>query len=353
MLGENGQGKTNLLESIYLLCRGRSFRPGDTNSWLGRSELPSATIIASVEGKGGQTDEIKLVIEGKRRQFSINNKRCTKAALMARFPCVLFSPESLGAIKEGPDARRQLIDDLVISHSPRQATILEQYQRALRSRNRWLRDSKKGLLADQSEIHRVLDSLQPNFLDLATQVTVSRLEAIQAILPDLGETMATLFPSQNVDISVDYVISGKTYRSPERDKIYTTLGSRLRELRNAELDSGISLVGPQKHDIQFLFSGNDSRFYCSQGQQRGLILSFKMAQIMYHYKVHQEYPILLLDDVLSELDQQKRTNLIEALRGIRSQILVTTTDLSFPLDFGNRDLAVYQVVQGEIVESAS
>ncbi|MCB0394519.1 MAG: AAA family ATPase, partial [Bdellovibrionales bacterium] len=77
LLGENGQGKTNLLEAIYLLCRGRSFRPGDVSTWLGESELPSSTLIATVEGNNGQTDEIKLILEGKRRQFFINDKRCT------------------------------------------------------------------------------------------------------------------------------------------------------------------------------------------------------------------------------------------------------------------------------------
>ena len=358
LLGENGQGKTNLLEAIYLLCRGRSFRPGNVSTWLGKTCSDErgdsiAVIAGSIESHNGQYDEVKMAIEGKRCNFSLNGKRATRATILSHFPCVLFSPESLAAIKEGPNSRRQLVDDLLISHSPISASLLDQYQKALRSRNCWLKEAKKGNLSDHTEIHRVLDSLGPGFLDLASQLVVARLEVMHALLPGLKEAMGKIFPSANVDISVDYLISGESALDWNASKVHFVLEERASQLRNAEIDSGISLVGPQKHDIQFLFGGNDSRYFCSQGQQRSLILSFKMAQIMYHYKVHQEYPILLLDDVLSELDQEKRTNLIEALKGIRSQILVTTTDLFFPWDFGDRDLAIHQVVNGEIVEVVS
>jgi DNA replication and repair protein RecF len=351
LLGENGQGKTNLLEALFLISRGRSFRPGDITAWLGPDESSVATIQAVIDRKDQQTDEIKMVLEGKRRSFFVNGKRSSRAQLMSRYPCVLFSPESLGVIKDGPDARRQLVDDLVVSHSPLKSHLVDQYQQALRSRNRWLRDVKLGVVADKDEAERVLDSMQPGFLTQAVELTLARLEALEAISPHFRHHAKMAFPDSDVDISVDYSISGVKVREPDHAAIRRMMEVRLAQLRNAELTSGTSLVGPHKHDIEFLFAGNNSRFFCSQGQQRALILSFKIAQIMYHYGVHQEYPILLLDDVLSELDQQRRTNLIEALKSIRSQILVTTTDLSFPLDFGNTDIAVFQVARGEIIEA--
>lgn len=100
------------------------------------------------------------------------------------------------------------------------------------------------------------------------------------------------------------------------------------ELKDAEIAYGSSLVGPQKHDVTFLYNQNDSRFYCSQGQQRAMILSFKMAQIVYHRKAFGVYPILMLDDVLSELDLAKREKLILFLKDIDTQIFLTTTDLN-------------------------
>jgi DNA replication and repair protein RecF len=107
-------------------------------------------------------------------------------------------------------------------------------------------------------------------------------------------------------------------------------------------------VGPQRHDIRVLFAGKDSRFFCSQGQQRALILSFKMAQILYHYRAHQVYPFLLLDDVLSELDPVRRSNLVTFLKDIPAQIFITTTDLSFTMNFGDRRLSVFRIHQGTV-----
>jgi DNA replication and repair protein RecF len=120
------------------------------------------------------------------------------------------------------------------------------------------------------------------------------------------------------------------------------------ELRESEIQSGLSLVGPHKHDIRILFAGKDSRFFCSQGQQRALILSFKMAQILYHQRAHQVHPFLLLDDVLSELDPVRRSNLVAFLKDIPAQIFLTATDLSFPMDFGSHRLSVFRIEDGTV-----
>src|SRR5262249_11042220 len=134
----------------------------------------------------------------------------------------------------------------------------------------------------------------------------------------------------------------------DRLKILDIMHQRSLDLRSKELDSGMTLVGPHRHDIRFLFAGKDSRYFCSQGQQRALILSYKMAQIMYHSRTHQVFPFLLLDDVLSELDPDRRTNLVRFLKVIPSQIFLTTTDLSFSLDFGDRSLSVFRIENGVI-----
>src|SRR6185312_16818402 len=167
----------------------------------------------------------------------------------------------------------------------------------------------------------------------ATDLTWQRLEALRAILEDLNQAMNSISKNQNVDISVEYVISGENALKMSYSDVENSLQKRVLELSDAELASGSSLVGPQKHDIVFLYDQNDSRFYCSQGQQRALILSFKMAQIVYHRRVHGTYPALLLDDVLSELDPARRSSLVKFLKDIPAQIFLTTTDLSFAMDF--------------------
>ncbi|MCB0362167.1 MAG: DNA replication and repair protein RecF [Bdellovibrionales bacterium] len=352
LLGENGQGKTNLVESICIAARGLSFRPGSANNWLGNVNKLSGQIAARLDKRAGLSYEVKVNFEGKRKSHFIDNKRASRASLMKEFSCVLFSPESLSAIKGSPEMRRELIDDLLVSHLPGAADLIGQYERILLSRGRLLREVKKGWIKADSDFYRVLDSMEPRFIERATLLTSARIRALHEIQPELQAKMRMLFPRSPVDISVDYLISGESALNWERSRIETTFAESLKKLRVAEIESGGNLVGPQKHDIQFRYQGEDARFFCSQGQQRGLILSFKLAQIMYHYKVHQEYPVLLMDDVLSELDQERRTNLIGALTRLDSQILVTATDLSFSMNFGSSELSVYQVINGKIVEAS-
>ena len=127
------------------------------------------------------------------------------------------------------------------------------------------------------------------------------------------------------------------------------LRNRMKELAHAELKSGISLVGPQKHDVIFLYNGKDSRFFCSQGQQRTIILAYKMAQIVYHQKIHGFYPLLLLDDVLSELDLLKQESLISTLNQTETQTFVTTTDVSLLSKLSMSKASVFKIKNGQII----
>jgi DNA replication and repair protein RecF len=147
---------------------------------------------------------------------------------------------------------------------------------------------------------------------------------------------------------VEYVISSEKALLYSPDQVHDLMKKRLIQLHDAELSSGASLVGPQKHDLTFLYDGNDSRFYSSQGQQRALILSFKMAQIVYHRRTHDSYPLLMLDDVLSELDAEKRESLIKFLSEINTQIFITTTDFDLPGSLKSEDCAVINIREGQI-----
>ena len=352
-VGENGQGKTNLLEAIYTLTTGSSFRPGTTESLINKkADVAKAMVQGIVENKGMKS-LVRLDFDQNKKQITLNQKKTNSSQLLKNFPMVIFSPESLAAIKEGPDQRRQLLDEWLTTHSLNNVKILQDFRKVLRNRNRLLKNIKRQEIAED-EGYRLLSAMNQLFLEKATNLVVARLEALDAIEPLLADCMREITGQalENVDISVDYLVSGETARDREKEWVFNALNRRLKELSQREIESGHSLVGPQKHDIQFLFNGEDSRFFCSQGQQRALILSFKMAQIMYYYRVFQSYPILLLDDVLSELDLQKRANLIEFLKGVNSQIFITTTELSFPQKFEEKEIAVFDIANGEIVKNS-
>jgi DNA replication and repair protein RecF len=345
-LGENGQGKTNLLEAVYLLCRGVSFRPAESRSFLRRQGGGRSRLIAEIESKSLDYT-VEMSLEAGKKTATINGKRANSATLMAHFPAVLFSPESLAAIKEGPDQRRQLIDEILINHDPRQGRLLREYSHALKSRNRLLRDLAEQI-GPRDEVIKSLNSLNRIYFLLSTHLTTARIRAIRDIEGCFRDAMRFIMDQPDEDISVDYLISGDSALTWSESEVFDALLKRHSQLASQEMASGGSLVGPHKHDIKLLFAGNDSRFYCSQGQQRALILALKIAQIVYHHQVHQTYPVLLLDDVLSELDMKKRANLMKFLEGISAQILISATDLTWSDQFGFDQNSIFTVSGGHI-----
>ncbi len=346
-LGENGQGKTNLLEALYLISQGDSFRYCD-NSTLINSNNQEALIQALIT----QNDlhyKLKLGLSKSRKVLTLNDKKVSSTDIRKIFASVVFSPESLSSIKEGADHRRELVDELLITFDRRNADLIADYRKALKMRNKILKNHLEGL-TDKTVTVDLLNSLDPQFLRLGADLAYARITALAGLSKDFNNAMQYISGNSTVDISVEYVISDQNAVSFSREEVYFALKKRVQELHDAELSSGASLVGPHKHDIVFLYGQKDSRFYCSQGQQRAIILSFKMAQIVYHRKAHGTYPVLMLDDVLSELDKAKRNALITFLHEINTQIFVTTTDFSLPDSFSLDQLSVLSIKDGHILD---
>jgi DNA replication and repair protein RecF len=345
-IGENGQGKTNLLEALFLSCQGESFRHGDNINFI-RSKIEFSLLQANVINHGLNFELKTQIMKSRKHQF-LNGKRVTGSDLKKEFSAVVFSPESLTAIKEGADHRRNLIDEMLVSFNKRNAELISEFRKALKTRNRILKNYVENI-EDKANTLRLIESINPAFLRLGAQLTSARIEALTGLLPEFNSAMQYISKNQE-QIRVQYVISGQEALHYTPENIFDALQKRASELLDAELSGGVSLVGPHKHDIVFLYGEKDSRFYCSQGQQRAIILSFKMAQIVYHRKAHDVYPILMLDDVLSELDQQKRDSLITFLHEINTQIFVTTTDFTLPKSFSLDEVAVLKISNGQILQ---
>ncbi len=348
-VGENGQGKSNLLEAIALLSLNESFRYADNENMI-RFDQPASFIEGELY-RNGLDYKVKTQILKSRKNVTWNDKKVTQSSIRNHFSCVVFSPESLSFIKEASDERRTLIDEALISIDPLASNLVADFRKALKTRNRILKDYHEEQIDKKSTLS-VLESIEPIYLNLAAQLTLKRIHLLSEM--KLGIQEAMVFISKKaVDISVEYRVSGENYLQKASalslEQINNALYQRLEQLRNAELASGNSLVGPHKHEIVFLYDQKDSRFYCSQGQQRALILSFKMAQIVYYYKLHEAYPILLLDDVLSELDFVKRGALLEFLQSIKTQIFLTTTDLQLPEELRMDESKVFEVKEGRIL----
>lgn len=345
-VGYNGQGKSNILEAIYLLFTGESFRSAHPKHLVQHGFTESS--IAAMVGDRDQTDKVLVKIQEGRKSLFLNDKKTTRRQLLERQPVTLFSPESLNAIKGPPDERRRLIDELSLFVHPAKEKTFSDFRRILRTRNQVLRDGKAEKRT-RAETLRLLGALEESFLSLATEVTALRTSALSNLEDPINTAMHQIsqgFPK----IGFRYLISERDSLRLSHEEIHNLMRKRMAELQPAELATGASLVGPQKHDLIFLFGENDSRFYCSQGQQRSLILAFKLAQIVYHRRALGKTPILLLDDVLSELDGDKRKSFVELIKNMEAQIVITTTEFDLPQVFDSVRCVVKRVQGGRVHE---
>ncbi len=344
-IGGNGHGKTNILEGIYLLTQGESFRYGNNDAFISHHHIESA-LRAKIKEKELEWD-LKLQIYKTKTKHLLNEKKITAYHCAEKFPIILFSPESLSAIKEGDEERRKLVDSLLVTTHPELSQLVNDYKKILKTRNSVLKNHLSGN-STEKETKLILESLNLRFLNLATDLTLARIHAIREIISELKMAMKFISNGTNVDISVEYVISGTNATQFEREKIFDSLHKRLLDLATVELFTGFTLVGPHKHDIKFLYGNKDSRLFCSQGQQRAMILSFKMAQIVYHQRVRDIDPVLILDDVLSELDTEKRSALASFLVGIGAQVFISTTEMNLANEIRANDLSIFEIADGAL-----
>lgn len=344
IIGDNGQGKTNIIEALYLLIEGESFRYSKNENLIQLKQ--SQALIRANTVSNGLDYKLSLKLSNSKKDFSINGK-VTSNSRMTNLAAILFSPESLNIIKESSDERRQLADQLVEQTSPNGTAVIREFRKVLKSRNRILKDIVEEKIEFQLG-KDTLESINPIFLKLAAELTYLRISTLNEIKPEVELALNNIHNRNSVKFNFKYIISEVDHCDTDLENLLKFLQKRMTDLAIPELKSGVSLVGPHKHDITFLYNGNDSRFYCSQGQQRSIILAYKMAQIVYYRKVHGFYPLLLLDDVLSELDLTKQESLISTLNQTETQTFVTSTDVSLLSKLSISKASVFNIHDGQI-----
>jgi DNA replication and repair protein RecF len=340
LTGDNGQGKTNLIEALCLVSQGQSFRYCDKLDFIQKNKTNSF-IESKVEHKNLEY-YLSTHIDQLKKSNYVQKKAVSSIFLKQKFPIILFSPESLSAIKDGSEQRRNLIDEFLIMHHVQNTSLIRDFKKILKSRNVLLKNNKTISQQD------TLQSIEKIYLEFSIKLTLARHQAICDLSDELSKSYEFISGDNHVDISVEMSISGfKVTRNSKKDEIINAMHQSLSKNREKELLIGASIFGPHRHEINFVYNQNNSRFFCSQGQQRTIILSFKIAQIVYHRKAHGFYPVLMLDDVLSELDVLKRKTLISFLNEIKTQVFLTATDLSEKDDLKLGDSRLIRVESGK------
>ena len=338
--GENAQGKTNLLEAIVYLSRGRSPRARTDREMIGFQE-ESARLLAQADSRG-RTFRIQAdLFRGRRRKITVNQVPVkTNAALGDVYHTVLFQPEDLYLIREGAAARRRFMDAALCQLRPRYAAALAGYERA--------REQKTRILKDYDQRPGLLEAL-PEFSGQMVRLGAALIQYRNAFCLRLAEVAALHHREcsggkENLELRYQTVSSVED-PGAELGVLTDQLRRHMESHREAELASRLCLSGPHKDDICVTIDGRDARQYASQGQTRTAALALKLAEREIYKNAAGEYPVLLLDDVLSELDPRRQEFVLNRIAG--GQVFITCCEEDrLPNLLGGK---VFHVEQGRIL----
>ncbi len=317
--GSNGSGKTNLLEAVHCCALGRSHRAGNDREMVRRGQ-PSGGCSVTVSGESGASSEIVVHFtpeERRKKQVWINRKKTFRLAeLMGHLRCVIFSPEDLSLVKEGPSARRRYLDMMISQLDMGYFVELQRYQKAMEERNSVLREGKRQGYFQES----LLDPYDELMAESAAQILPRRMETMAWIGRMAAETYGEICgrPEERLE-TIYQPFSGASIDKESLLRVF-------REARREDMVRGTSCTGLHREDILLTLSGREMRLYASQGQARTAALALKLAQRRYFEEKTGDQPVLLLDDVMSELDMSRRTRLLSGISG--AQTFVTCTDES-------------------------
>lgn len=315
ILGDNAQGKTNLLEAVFLLATTRPLRQGAESDDLIKEGSEEARAYGRVkrEEPGIHRDiEVRLKRE-EARQIFINGKRAQPLSkAFGQLTAVLFVPEDLQLVKAGPQARRYYLDLELSQASPLYLQALQTYQRALKQRNAGLRKLREG----KGSLEAVQAFDQP-LIKSGVEVIAFRQEALAEISPLAADAQARIAGG-------DEKLGLRYLSSVGQGDLEAAFAKTLAARREEEAARGTTLSGPHRDDIEILLQGKAARLFASQGQQRSIALALKLAEVQFLSRKLQEPPLLLLDDVLSELDLKRQKQLLELLDE-KVQTFVTST----------------------------
>ena len=321
-LGQNAQGKTNILEAVYYAALGRSHRTS-IDAELVRWETGEAKFSLDFLRFDVENQLEFLFFRNRRRRIVKNGAPVRMKDLIGTINVVLFSPEDLFLIKGAPAGRRRFLDMEISQADSAYFYDLAVYTRLLAQRNSLLKKIRDGE-AEENELSLWDAQMVPR----AVSVIQKRMEVVKKIGALAAEMQKNLSGGKET-LSLHYELHGMEKEEDMTNDLYSWYNKKLAESARLDILRGSTRFGPHRDDIAFFVNGADLRSYGSQGQQRTGVLSLKLAELAFFREETGEYPVLLLDDVMSELDRERREQLLDFIKGEELQALVTATDEAY------------------------
>lgn len=311
IFGYNGSGKTNIAESVYFISYLSSHRTSHYNELIKFNEDFAKITLYS-------DDNYEVILNKGSKKCSYNNSIIQKQSdYIGLFKSVLFSPETIDLLLKSPSERRKYIDMLICMVDSTYIHVIKEYSYALKQRNDYLKQMLINSLADKD----YFDIINDKYVEMSLIIYLRRKKYIDEISLYVNEIFKNFF---DFELCVDYEVQSKI----DFDDLEQSFRNKLNSRYERELSLGTTITGPSRDDITFNIDGNNVKYFGSKGQQRIVLISLKLAEIEIIHKYTSTYPVLILDDVLSELDESRQNRLFTFLSNNNIQSIITTTDVN-------------------------
>ncbi len=339
--GDNGQGKTNLLESIYVLGITKSHKSVIDNYLINKDSTFAR--VSGIINDELISSQLEVIIEAQRKTLKIDGNIINKVNnYINKMNIIIFHPEDLELIKGSPSGRRKYLNVQLSQIHQNYLNILNDYNKILKQRNELLKNYIKTQKIDEYYFDIITESL----IERGAKIYQYRENYIKNINKNIGDIYYSLVNIKNFKIVYKPVININNY---EINNILKTYKEQLKKSYKSELKFGMTFVGPHRDDFDFIIGDNNLKIFGSQGQQRLAVLSLKLSEVPIFKSYKKTYPILLLDDVFSELDDIKKNNLLKYIIN-NIQTFITTTDLkSINKEILNR-AQIIKIKDGKIIK---
>ena len=337
LVGKNGQGKTNIVESIYMLSFGKSFRTSKDKEII-KFEKENLYVGGSFS-KYNSDYLIEIAIGKNKKGVKVNKVHIQKMyELLGNLNVVIFSPEDLKLVKEGPKERRAFIDKEISQIMPKYYSYLTNYNKILFQRNKLL----KGHVVDKN----LLDVYDESLARYGSYIYILRRDFIKKIA-NISMIMHKKLTNEIEELKINYKNQINVSEEDTIETVYNKFIEKLISSREHDIDTRTTRYGIHKDDLNIFINDLDVRLYGSQGQQRTASISLKLSEIELIKNEVGEYPVLILDDVFSELDETRQKLLIDNLSLV--QMFITTAEVSHKKIFNKSNTTIFNINQGNVV----
>lgn len=339
-IGNNAQGKTNILEAITMLALTKSHRVGVNPNIIMFNKKKAQ--IKGVVKKDRIISKLEVNITEDGKSLKINQTDIKRVAdYISYLNVIVFTPDDLEIIKGSPNIRRNLLNIQLSQISKIYLNTYNEYNKLLKTRNEYLKILFSNSIADKSYLDIITDKL----IDKAVIIYQKRKEYIDLINENIDRFYKDISDTSGLKVVYNTNIEINDF---ETDYIKNLLKKKFSKNYNKELNYGMTMYGPHRDDFLFELNGNDLKFFGSQGQQKLAVLAYKLAEIPIFTKICETEPLLLLDDIFSELDIKKRNRLLKFVSSENIQTIITTTDLKNISKKYVNDAYIYEVKDGNI-----